>query len=173
MKKQVMSFLALFGLVFVLSIYYVLLPTNLFIDNNIENVLDVNMNIEESSNLFFVSLDNELQEKHNEKIYEYESIVALANYTNEEKEVALNKLNNRVKMMENEEMLVGLIKDLGYYNAYVEYLDDMIKVVVQSDGLSTVQAAEIITLVMDNSVNGLLPCSSMKIIYYLLFLSFL
>jgi hypothetical protein len=157
MKKQVMSFLALFGLVFVLSIYYVLLPTNLFIDNNIENVLDVNMNIEESSNLFFVSLDNELQEKHNEKIYEYESIVASANYTNEEKEVALNKLNNRVKMMENEEMLVGLIKDLGYYNAYVEYLDDMIKVVVQSDGLSTVQAAEIITLVMDNSVNGLLP----------------
>ena len=157
MKKQVMSFLALFGLVFVLSIYYVLLPTNLFIDNNIENVLDVNMNIEESSNLFFVSLDNELQEKHNEKIYEYESIVASANYTNEEKEVALNKLNNRVKMMENEEMLVGLIKDLGYYNAYVEYLDDMIKVVVQSDTLSSIQAAEIITLVMDNSVNGLLP----------------
>ena len=45
MKKQVVSFLALFGLVFVLSIYYVLLPTNLFIKNNIENVIDVNMNI--------------------------------------------------------------------------------------------------------------------------------
>ena len=66
-------------------------------------------------------------------------------------------LNNRVKVMENEEMLVGLIKDLGYYNAYVEYLDDMIKVVVQSDELSSIQAAEIITLVMDNSINGLLP----------------
>ena len=34
MKKQVMSFLALFGLVFVLSIYYVLLPTNLFVGVN-------------------------------------------------------------------------------------------------------------------------------------------
>ena len=157
MKKQVVSFLALFGLVFVLSIYYVLLPTNLFIDHNVENVLDVNMNIEEYSILFFVSLDDKLQEKHNEKIYEYESIVASSNYTNEEKEVALNMLNNRVKVMENEEMLVGLIKDLGYYNAYVEYLDDMIKVVVQSDELSSIQAAEIITLVMDNSINGLLP----------------
>ena len=157
MKKQVVSFLALFGLVFVLSIYYVLLPTNLFIDNNVENVLDVNMNIEESSNLFFVSLDNKLQEKHNEKIYEYESIVASQEYSNEEKEVALNKLNSRVKLMENEEVLVGLITDLGYYNAYVEYLDDMIKVVVQSDELSSIQAAEIITLVMDNSINGLLP----------------
>lgn len=157
MKKQVVSFLALFGLVFVLSIYYVLLPTNLFIDHNVENVLDVNMNIEESNNLFFVSLDDKLQEKHNEKIYEYESIVASSNYTNEEKEVALNMLNNRVKVMENEEMLVSLIKDLGYYNAYVEYLDDMIKVVVQSDELSSTQAAEIITLVMDNSINGLLP----------------
>ena len=59
--------------------------------------------------------------------------------------------------MENEETLVGLITDLGYYNAYVEYLDDMIKVVVQSDELSAVQAAEIITLVMENSVNSLLP----------------
>lgn len=157
MKKQVVSFLALFGLVFVLSIYYVLLPTNLFIDNNVENVLDVNMNIEESSNLFFVSLDSQLQEKHNEKIYEYESIVASQEYTNEEKEIALNMLNSRVKLMENEETLVGLITDLGYYNAYVEYLDDMIKVVVQSDELSAVQAAEIITLVMENSVNSLLP----------------
>lgn len=157
MKKQVVSFLALFGLVFVLSIYYVLLPTNLFIDNNVENVLDVNMNIEESSNLFFVSLDNKLQEKHNEKIYEYESIVASQEYSNEEKEVALNKLNSRVKLMENEEVLVGLITDLGYYNAYVEYLDDMIKVVVQSEELSPVQAAEIITIVMENSINGLLP----------------
>ena len=61
------------------------------------------------------------------------------------------------ELMENEETLVGLITDLGYYNAYVEYLDDMIKVVVQSDELSAVQAAEIITLVMENSVNSLLP----------------
>ena len=157
MKKQVVSFLALFGLVFVLSIYYVLLPTNLFIKNNVENVIDVNMNIEESSNLFFVTLDNELQEKHNSKIYEYESIVASQEYSNEEKEVALNMLNSRVKLMENEEMLVSLITDLGYYNAYVEYLDDMIKVVVQSESLDSIQAAEIISVVVDNAINGLLP----------------
>ena len=50
------------------------------------------MNIEESSHLFFVSLDDKLQEKHNEKIYEYESIVASAEYSNEENECLFSNL---------------------------------------------------------------------------------
>ena len=83
MKKQVVSFLALFGLVFVLSIYYVLLPSNLFVGvNGVGNsnnpITDVNVTIEESSNLFFATLDSKLEEKHNNVIYEYESIVASA-----------------------------------------------------------------------------------------------
>ena len=40
MNRQVVAFLSLFGLVLVLSVYYVLLPTNLFINvpNNVEEV---------------------------------------------------------------------------------------------------------------------------------------
>lgn len=163
MKKQVVSFLALFGLVLVLSVYYVLLPTNLFIKadttvNNNSNVVgEIDFTIQETSNLYFASLDDALLEKHNEIIYEYESVIASSTFSNEEKEIAFNGLNNQRKVMENEEHLVSLIVESGYYDAYVEYQEDIIKVIVQASSLSNTQAAEIITLVMDNSINDLYP----------------
>ena len=71
--------------------------------------------------------------------------------------MALNSLINQEKIMNNEDQLVSLIKELGYYNAFVEYQDDIIKVVVQASSLTNQQAAELITLVMENSVSSLLP----------------
>ena len=160
MKKQVLSFCALFGLVLVLSIYYVLLPTNLFVNTNgalNPNDLNVNLSIDESNNLYFAELDSELENKHNEKILDFESVVASANNTNEEKEIALNFLNEEQKIMENEEKIVSLIIEQGYYNAYVEYQDDIIKVIVQAASLTNEQAAELMSIVMDNSINDLIP----------------
>lgn len=161
MKKQVLSFCALFGLVLVLSIYYVLLPTNLFVNNNggalNPNDLNVNLSIDESNNLYFAELDSKLDEKHYDKIYDFESVVASANNTNEEKELALNFLNEERKIMESEDKIVSLIIELGYYNAYCEYQDDIIKVIVQASSLTNEQAAELVSLVMDNSINSLIP----------------
>ena len=145
----------------VLSIYYELLPTNLFVNNNggalNPNDLNVNLSIDESNNLYFAELDSKLDEKHYDKIYDFESVVASANNTNEEKELALNFLNEERKIMENEDKIVSLIIELGYYNAYCEYQDDIIKVIVQASSLTNEQAAELVSLVMDNSINSLIP----------------
>ena len=161
MKKQVISFLALFGLVFVLSVYYVLLPTNLFIkangSTNDNTITDVGFTVDESTNLYFATLDSKLEEKHNKVIYEFESIVASQSYDNEDKETALNRLNYEYRIMASEGKIVSLIKETGYQNAYVEYEDSLIRVIVQASSLSNQEAAEIISLVMDNSINGLLP----------------
>lgn len=163
MKKQVVSFLALFGLVLVLSVYYVLLPTNLFIKNstpvnNNQSVLgEINMTIDETSNLYFTNLDEKLTDKHDSIIYGYESVIASSTFANEEKEVAINMLNNHRLIMENEDYLVSLILQVGYYNAYVEYQDNIIKVIVQASSLTNEQAAELISIVMDNSINDLYP----------------
>ena len=160
MKKQVLSFCALFGLVLVLSIYYVLLPTNLFVNSNgalNPNDLNVNLSIDESNNLYFAELDSKLESKHSEKIFDFESVVASANKTNEEKEIALNFLNEERKIMENEEKIVSLIIEQGYYNAYCEYQDDIIKVIVQASSLTNEQVAELMSIVMDNSINDLIP----------------
>ena len=69
MKKQVISFLALFGLVFVLSIYYVLLPTNLFIkaespvNGSQSNIVgNISFTIDETNNLYFASLEDKLEQ---------------------------------------------------------------------------------------------------------------
>ena len=160
MKKQVISFLALFGLVFVLSIYYVLLPTNLFIkSNNIDDnkVINVNMTVDERSNLFFATLNSKLNKKHNDTIYNYESIVASSSQSNEEKETALNNLSFEYKIIQSEEQIVSLIKEKGYTNAYVEYQEDMIKVIVQAQSLNNEEAAMIISLVIESSIGNLLP----------------
>ena len=160
MKKQVVSFLALFGLVLVLSVYYVLLPNNLFvtpINPNNNNELNVGVTIDEANNLFFAELNTKLEDKHNDIIYSYEEIVASGEYTNEAKETALNMMNQQKKIMENEEVLVSLIKQEGYYNAFVEYQQDMIKVIVQSSSLTNEQAAELMTIIMENSITDLLP----------------
>lgn len=160
MKKQVVSFMALFGLVLVLSVYYVLLPNNLFVGQfkpSLDNTLNVGVTIDEASDLYFTKLTSMLDEKHNSIIYGYEEVVASDLKSNEEKEVALNMLINQQKIQNSEATLVSMIKDLGYFNAFVEYQDDIIKVVVQSTSLTNEQAAELITLVMENSVSNLLP----------------
>ena len=66
-------------------------------------------------------------------------------------------LNNHRLIMENEDYLVSLILQVGYYNAYVEYQDNIIKVIVQASSLTNEQAAELISIVMDNSINDLYP----------------
>lgn len=160
MKKQVVSFLALFGLVFVLSIYYVLLPTNLFVNSNgvsDDIVKQVGYTIEESSNLYFTKLNSKLVEKRESEVFNLESIVASPDVENEKKASALNELVSVNKIIASEEKIVSMIKEKGYYNAYCEYQDDMIKIIVQADSLTNEQAAELISLVMDNSINGLLP----------------
>ena len=160
MKKQVVSFMALFGLVLVLSVYYVLLPNNLFVGQfkpSLDNTLNVGVTIDEASDLYFTKLNSMLDEKHHSIIYGYEEVVASDLKSNEEKEVALNMLINQQKIQNSEATLVSMIKDLGYFNAFVEYQDDIIKVVVQSTSLTNEHAAELITLVMENSVSSLLP----------------
>ena len=87
----------------------------------------------------------------------YERSRASSLYENEQKEVAYNMWNKQLLIIENEELLVSKIVESGYYNAYVEYQDNIIKVIVQTNSLTNEQAAQLISLVMDNSINGLLP----------------
>lgn len=69
MNRQVVSFLSLFGLVLVLSVYYILLPTNLFI-NVPSTDKEVGTIINPSQDVYFETLFYELDAKHQEVIDE-------------------------------------------------------------------------------------------------------
>ncbi len=156
MNRHVVSFLSLFGLVLVLSVYYILLPTNLFIKVP-KNDQQVGTIINPSQDVYFETLFYELEVKHQEVINENLALVASASISNQEKEVALNAILSEKEIIALENTLVGLIKEEGYSNVYVEYLDHCIKVVVKADKVSNEQAATIFTIVFENSKTNLIP----------------
>lgn len=156
MNRQVVSFLSLFGLVLVLSVYYILLPTNLFIKAP-GNDQEVGTIINPSQDVYFETLFFELDAKHQEVIDEHLAIVVSTDVTNQEKEVALNAILSEKEIISLENTLVGLIKEEGYSNVYVEYLPSCIKVVVKAEEVSKEQAATIFTIIYENSKTNLIP----------------
>ena len=113
MNRQVVSFLSLFGLVLVLSVYYILLPTNLFIsvpstDKEVGTILTP------SQDVYFETLFTELDAKHQEVIDENLAIVVSSDVTNQQKEVALNAILS-------EKEIEGILKKYGITNTYRLY----------------------------------------------------
>ena len=156
MNRQVVSFLSLFGLVLVLSVYYILLPTNLFI-NVPSTDKEVGTIINPSQDVYFETLFYELDAKHQEVIDENLAIVVSSEVSNQQKEVALNAILSEKEIISLENTLVGLIKEEGYSNVYVEYLENSIKVVVKAEEVTNEQAAAIFTIVFENSETNLIP----------------
>ena len=71
--------------------------------------------------------------------------------------MALNAILSEKEIISLENTLVGLIKEEGYSNVYVEYLENSIKVVVKAEEVTNEQAAAIFTIVFENSETNLIP----------------
>ena len=97
MNKQLVSFLSLFSLVLVLSIYYVMLPfkgSNDFTGNNGD--LPIINEIEDPSESYFASLEIQKSESYKELLDAQKDILASASATIEEKvNKLIQKANNR------------------------------------------------------------------------------
>ena len=89
--------------------------------------------------------------------YENLAIVVSSEVSNQQKEVALNAILSEKEIISLENTLVGLIKEEGYSNVYVEYLENSIKVVVKAEEVTNEQAAAIFTIVFENSETNLIP----------------
>ncbi len=156
MNRHVVSFLSLFGLVLVLSVYYILLPTNLFIKVPTTDA-PVNSVISPSQDVYFETLFSELEVKHQEVIDENLALVVSQEISNAQKELALNAILSEKEIIRLENTLVGLIKEEGFSNVYVEYLPQCIKVVLKTEELSNEQAATIFSIVYTHSKTNLMP----------------
>ena len=96
-NRRLVSFLSLFSLVLVLSIYYVLVPVNTATLNNEENENSTQVSVTDGEDAYFESLELAKVNKLNDDIDELNSIVASSSSTMEEKIEALEMIAHLIK----------------------------------------------------------------------------
>ena len=147
MNKKILSFMSLFCLTLVLSVYYVVVPYNGAIkDLGSEDVV-VNVTIDDGEEIYFASLEQSKVDGYQEEIKEYESIVASSNYTNKEKEEALRDIEEVVAKIKLEDEIEKAIKDAGYSNVYLIIKNNIVHVIVKVSEPSSLDAANIIKII--------------------------
>lgn len=142
MNKQAFTFLTLFSLILVLSIYYIMLPP----ETDSEVVTNTQTTIQQ--------LQQQLNQKREDIISKNNEIIAKESSTSDSINEALETISETKSLGEKEKSIVSKIKELGYEDAYVEIENNTIKVTVlkkdakQSDASSVIK--EILNLMGDN-----------------------
>ncbi len=153
MNRQLVSFLSLFSLVLILSIYYITLPfKNVNKDNS-----PVNLEIQDSSEVYFASLTSRKTAAYEESLAAKNSILASASATAAEKAVALEEIEKINLIMEHEDTAVSNIVEAGYAAAYVENYGDTVTVVVYKEAGTKLDAAKIMNIVFAEFGNTISP----------------
>jgi len=147
MNKKILSFISLFCLTLVLSVYYVVVPYNNVIGDEVNKDVMVNVTIEDGEELYFASLDQEKMDNYDEIIKGFESIVASADYSNEEKEEALNEIDEVVNKIKLEDQIERALNDMGYKSVYLIIKGNIVKVVVKVAEPTSLDAATVIKTV--------------------------
>jgi len=162
-NRRLISFLSLFSLVLVLSIYYVLVPVNtatLNSDNPTEDSTQVS--VSDGEDAYFENLELAKVSKLNDDIDELNLIVASSSSTMNEKIEALEMIAQKNKMNKEEAALKQAIKEAGYSNAYVEYEDNMVNILVSKKDATKTDAVTIIKLAYQKLGNSYIPSVSFK-----------
>ena len=160
-NRRLISFLSLFSLVLVLSIYYVLVPVNNVVIDDSGNVSDdAVVSVTDGEDAYFESLEMAKVSKINSDIDELTQVVASRGSTIDEKIAALEMIENRKMLNKQEQKIKTAILEAGYSNAYVEYEDNIINIVVGKKEATKTDAVNVIRLVYSNVGFGYTPSVS-------------
>ena len=154
MNKQVITFLSLFSLVLVLSVYYVAVPMNSS-DESVNG--DINegsgeINISNGPSLFFQTLIENRKARHEEVKNAQLEILVSSEYSNEEKVVARDTLNKEELIEKTEKGLENSISELDFNETFVEKLDRYFYVTIYDGSLTGEMDIKNVCLVV-NSFN--------------------
>lgn len=123
MNKQAITFLTLFSLILVLSIYYILLPP--------ETAEDSQVNVIERKNSEIEVLQSELDSKREGIISDNNDIIASASSDNETISAALETIAETKETAAKEKEITKILKELGYEKSFVEIDNTSVKVIVE------------------------------------------
>lgn len=137
MNKQAFTFLTLFSLILVLSIYYIMLPPI----SKQETVSTPQTTIEQ--------LQETLDNKRKEIINKNNDIIAKESSTSNSISQALETISQTKNLSEKEQSIVSKIKELGYQEAYVEIDQQIIKATVLKKDASKQDASKVIQAILN------------------------
>lgn len=144
-NKEHLWFLTLFSLILVLSIYYVTMPSDLLLSNQVfdndKKEEKVNLDIEESDLLTSLRLD--LEEEREDKKKELQTILISNESTIEEKNKAYEKISFINSIYGEEEKLEKEVKKCCNIDSFIEVNDNEINVVGISNNHSKSLANDI------------------------------
>ena len=151
-NKKNLWFLTLFSLILVLSVYYITMPNEVFTNSIIDSdtstdTKSVNKEVSESN--YLATLKIELDEKRNESLKKYESILSDSSASTSDKNGAYEGIKNINSTKAMEEALVSKIKNELSLNSFVEVDSSKVSVVVDKKDHDVKLANKIMNLVQD------------------------
>ena len=162
-SRRLISFLSLFSLVLILSIYYVLVPVNnVTLENGIEDDNSSEVGVISGEDAYFENLEITKVNKFNDDIDDLNLIVASSGASIEEKIEALEMIAQKKKLNKEEQLLKDAIKEAGYSNAFVEYENDTVNILVSKKEATKGDAVIIIRLAYEKLGNSYIPSVSFK-----------
>ena len=152
MNKQAITFLSLFSLILVLSIYYIMLPSQ---DTQTSTNNDLNT-IEE--------LQTALDQKRDQIIAENNDIIAKESSTSESISKALETISETKELKDKEKEILTLIQNAGYQDVYVEIDGKLVQVTIIKKDATNSDANKDKVTVRAKSLNRIPTIPSINII---------
>ena len=147
----------------ILSIYYVLVPVNnVTLENGIEDDNSSEVGVISGEDAYFENLEITKVNKFNDDIDDLNLIVASSGASIEEKIEALEMIAQKKKLNKEEQLLKDAIKEAGYSNAFVEYENDTVNILVSKKEATKGDAVIIIRLAYEKLGNSYIPSVSFK-----------
>ena len=137
MNKQAFTFLTLFSLILVLSIYYILLPPttqNEIVQNDISTI---------------EQLQNQLDKKREDIITKNNEIIAKESSTSESINEALETISETKNITEKEKTIVTKLNEMGFKESYVEIDNQTVKITILKKDASQSDASQVIKEVLN------------------------
>ena len=155
-NKKSLWFLTLFSLILVLSVYYVTMPSELLIANNVSEVAnktskeETNEVVEITESEIITSLRVEAEEEVSKQLDELKDILTDSKSTVEQKNNAFEKMKLLNITKGEEENLEAKILEEFSLKAFVKINGDQIRVVISSDKHDNELANNIIRKIQEN-----------------------
>ena len=135
---------------------------NVTLENGIEDDNSSEVGVISGEDAYFENLEITKVNKFNDDIDDLNLIVASSGASIEEKIEALEMIAQKKKLNKEEQLLKDAIKEAGYSNAFVEYENDTVNILVSKKEATKGDAVIIIRLAYEKLGNSYIPSVSFK-----------